>query len=144
LFDGTGTTIPTIAGHLGIEPAAAIVAECDIYIRPIVADLHGYSIDLESKPWQACNAGYPVHYAADVWGIVQANGLRLKQFLAINPEIRHLILVGGSPCQDLTTHSPLNGLLGVTGKRSRHFHIFHVILTIVLSVCPDMRIFCVA
>ena len=72
LFDGTGTTIPTIAEHLGRGPAAAIVGKCDVHIRPIVADLHGYSLDLEAKPWQISKDGYQVHYAADVWGIVQA------------------------------------------------------------------------
>jgi len=36
---------------------------------------------------------------------------------------------------------PLKGLLGVTGSRSRHFHIFPVLVTVLQSLRPSLRIF---
>ena len=43
------------------------------------------------------------------------------------PEIKWL-LISGSPCQDLTYVGYLNGLLGLTGKRSMLFFVVYVVL----------------
>ena len=43
------------------------------------------------------------------------------------PNIRWL-LISGSPCQDLTFAGYLNGLLGLTGRRSMLFFVVYVVL----------------
>jgi site-specific DNA-cytosine methylase len=59
-------------------------------------------------------------YVKDVWALLDKKSLILRQDKAMYPEIKW-ILIAGSPCQDLTFAGYLNGLLGLTGKRSMLF-----------------------
>jgi hypothetical protein len=44
LFDGTGSTLPTVVEVAGAPPTVIIAAELDRRIRPVIADSVGYSL----------------------------------------------------------------------------------------------------
>ena len=101
-----------------------VFCENDEKIRPIVADKHGLSLDCNK--WQINKHGVPSIYLTDVWAIVDCQAMVTRQALTLCPEGVEQIISGGSPCQDLTTMNEFKGLLGVTGSRSQHFHIFRL------------------
>jgi hypothetical protein len=107
---------------LNKAPAIAIIAEMDPDIRPIVAEKHGFSIN--NFEWQKNRYGTPTKYLKNVWECVDNLAATIHEALVIRPGLTKIVLIGGSPCQDLTLMSYIRGFLGVTGSRSRHFHIF--------------------
>ena len=59
--------------------------------------------------------------------LLHKDSLILRQAKTMYPNIRWL-LISGSPCQDLTFAGYLNGLLGLTGRRSMLFFVVYVVL----------------
>jgi len=108
-------------------------------IRYVVADKHGLCPD--PSRWQYNTQGVPSRYVKDVWELVKHKGALCHELLAIAKDVERVIIVGGRPCQDLTTMNELGGILGVAGARSRHFHIFPVLLSVLKAVKSSLTFF---
>ena len=76
------------------------------------------------------SASTPTLYLTDVWSTVEQKAEAIRGMLAALPSGSRIVIVGGSPCQDLTNANPL----GVTGTRSVHFHIFPVLRYVILHI----------
>ena len=123
LFDGIGTTLEIVKECLGAYPSVFIAVENDITLRQIVAEKHGFRKD---GKWKKHASGMWSRYLCDVRNIVTA---KLEFFGDIRSfGIFKWLLIGGSPCQDLTFAGPYQGLLGFTGKRSGLVVHFYLIL----------------
>ena len=73
-------------------------------------------------------------YLRDVHSLV-ANGCRVLQTtLKMFPDCKWII-VGGSPCQDLTLAGTMKGALGLTGLSSR---LFFILLCVIYTVQTEV------
>ena len=117
MFDGVGSVYHIIKKKLGKPPAVYIAAEYDPVLRRLVSAEIGLR---EDQQWGYNVEGVATLYVKDVWDLLDKKLLILRQAKAMYPEIKW-ILIAGSPCQDLTFAGYLNGLLGLTGKRSMLF-----------------------
>ena len=98
---------------IGYAPVAVVLAENDNRIRSLVCNEFGKRSD---EQW--C---YAALYLRDVHSLV-TNGCRILQTtLKMFPDC--WIVVGGSPCQDLTLAGTMKGVLGLIETSSRLF--FH-------------------
>ena len=118
---------------IGYAPVVAILAENDNRIRSLVCAEFGYRSDEE---WCYALDGSAILYLRDVHSLV-ANGCRILQTtLKMFPDCKWIV-VGGSPCQDLTLAGAMKGVLGLTGMSSRLFFILLcVIYTVQIAVGP--------
>jgi hypothetical protein len=112
LFDGINTAYNTLSATFG-PPTAAILAEQDDRVRQITASLH--NIDPESDQWQRNKHNIPVLYAFDVWDLLVRLAQPISELLKLAKQDAEVVIVAGSPCQDLTIYGPNRGLLGFTG-----------------------------
>ena len=124
MFDGVGSVYHIIKKKLGKPPAVYIAAEHDPVLRRLVSAELGMR---EDQHWGYNLEGVATIYVKDVWDLLHKESLILRQAKAMYPEIKWL-LISGSPCQDLTYAGYLNGLLGLTGKRSMLFFVVYVVL----------------
>ena len=124
MFDGVGSIYHIIKKKLGKPPAVYIAAEQDPVLRRLVAAELGMR---EDQHWGYNSEGVGTIYVKDVWDLLHKDSLILRQAKAMYPNIRWL-LISGSPCQDLTFAGYLNGLLGLTGRRSMLFFVVYVVL----------------
>ena len=124
MFDGVGSVYHIIKKKLGKPPAVYIAAEHDPVLRRLVSAELGMR---EDQQWGYNLEGVAMIYVKDVWNLLHKESLILRQAKAMHPEIKWL-LISGSPCQDLTYAGYLNGLLGLTGKRSMLFFVVYVVL----------------
>ena len=133
LFDGVSSVVPLLKKKVGYAPVVAILAENDNRIRSLVCAEFGYRSDEE---WCYVIDGSAVLYLRDVHSLV-ANGCRILQMtLKMFPDCKWIV-VGGSPCQDLTLAGTMKGVLGLTGMSSRLFFILLcVIYTVQIEVGP--------
>ena len=138
LFDGINTAYHTLTSMFG-PPLAAILAEENERVRQITASMH--QIDSNNDKWQTNKHGIPIHYAPDAWDTVKQNAQLLKQLLTFAKQDTEIVLIAGSPCQDLTVYGPQKGILGFTGSRSRHMHAFYYTLKVLEHLWPTSQIF---
>ena len=125
LFDGVGSAIQAIATAVGGPPCIVIAAECDPILRQIVSEQFLFRSD--GKWTKSCPNTYTL-YTDDVRKILRDNCRILREaFFLAGPHCRWIV-VAGSPCQDLTTAGPFQGLLGLTGPCSSMFYYVHSIL----------------
>ena len=124
MFDGVGSVYHIIKKKLGKPPAVYIAAEHDPVLRRLVSAEIGLR---EDQQWGHNVEGVATIYVKDVWDLLNKESLILRQAKAMYPEIKWL-LISGSPCQDLTYAGYLNGLLGLTGKRSMLFFVVYVVI----------------
>ena len=89
-----------ILKKFGYPPVANILAECDLALTELVCTEFGYRSD---EKWGYTQDGSAVLSLKDVHVIISRNCQLL------------LVVVGGSPCEDLTFASPLQGVLGLIG-----------------------------
>ena len=123
LFDGIGTTLEVVKECLGAYPAVFIAVENDVILRQIVSEKHDLRKD---GKWKKHASGMWSRYLCDVRNIVTA---KLEFFGDVKSfGILKWLLIGGSPCQDLTFAGPYQGLLGFTGKRSGLVVHFYLVL----------------
>ena len=141
MFDGTSTTYTSITREVGYAPSYCIAAEYDQDIRYIAADKHGFPIDEKDPVWRPNKYGVPSRYLKDVWEICADFGQVLKDIRRLFPTCKRLIIVAGSPCQDLTFMSLWKGLLGILGQRSKHFQVLPVLLMTMQILLPEVQIF---
>ena len=127
LFDGVSSVVPLLKKKIGYAPVVVILAENDNRIRSLVCAEFGYRSDEE---WCYAMDGSAVLYLRDVHSLV-ANGCRILQMtLKMFPDCKWIV-VGGSPCQDLTLAGTMKGVLGLTGMSSR---LFFVLLCVIYTV----------
>jgi hypothetical protein len=126
MFDGVGSVYHIIKKKLGKPPAVYIAAEHDPVLRRLVSAELGMRED-QQWGYNLESEGVAMIYVKDVWNLLHKESLILRQAKAMYPEIKWL-LISGSPCQDLTYAGYLNGLLGLTGKRSMLFFVVYVVL----------------
>ena len=126
LFDGLSTAVHAITKHLRRKPTAVLLAENDSTLRALVADHYG--IDTSEATWQDSKAGCPIRYLSNVWTLFDDQANALKEFLTLLGPAGKIVLVAGSPCQDLTTVGATGGLYGFAGLRSVHFHAIPLLL----------------
>ena len=117
LFDGVSTVVPTLHKKLGYPPTVILLAEIDISLRALVCAEFGYRPD---QTWGRTKHGSACLYVKDVNSLLDDHCRRLYEAVAIAPNAKWII-VGGSPCQDLTFAGAFRGLLGLVGKNSRLF-----------------------
>jgi len=108
LFDGVSSVVPLLKKKIGYARVVVILAENDNRIRSLVCAEFGYRSDEE---WCYVMDGSAVLYLRDVHALV-ANGCRILQTtLKMFPNCKWIV-VGGSPCQDLTLAGTMKGVLG--------------------------------
>ena len=124
MFDGVGSVYHIIKRKLGKPPTIFIAAEIDPVLRRLVAAEIGLR---EDQQWGYTIEGVATIYVKDVWDLIARDSLILRQAKAMHPSIKWIV-VAGSPCQDLTYAGYLNGLLGLTGRRSMLFFIVYLVI----------------
>ena len=127
LFDGVSSVVPILRKKLGYPPTAVILAECDLSLRQLVCTEFGYRSD---EKWGYTAEGSAVLYVKDVHSIIARQCKVLQDLVRMFPDCKWII-VGGSPCQDLTFAGPWRGLLGLIGPSSR---LFFVLLCVISSM----------
>ena len=127
LFDGASSVVPILKKKLGYPPTAVILAECDLSLRQLVCTEFGYRSD---EKWGYTAEGSAVLYVKDVHSIIARQCEALQDLVRMFPDCKWII-VGGSPCQDLTFAGPWRGLLGLIGPSSR---LFFVLLCVISSM----------
>eukprot|EP00974_Lingulodinium_polyedra_P021444 2072500-Lingulodinium_polyedra.AAC.1 len=60
--------------------------------------------------------------ASNVWELLRNGAKRLKGVLRAAPQGAMLLVVGGSPCQQLSVAGPHQGRLGLAGGQSVLFY----------------------
>ena len=125
LFDGVSTVIPILRKKFGYPPVAAILAECDLSLRELVCTEYGYRSD---EKWGYTAEGSAVLYLKDVHDVINRKCQLLKELVQMFPDCKWII-VGGSPCQDLTFAGPLRGMLGLVGPNSRLFFVLLCVIS---------------
>ena len=136
LFDGVSSVVPTLTRKFGYAPTVAILAENDTAIRTVVCAEFGYRAD---EQWGFTPQGTAALYLKDVHSIIASNCEVLRSTIEAYPDLKWII-VGGSPCQDLTFAGPLQGLLGLAGPSSRLFFILLCIIFTVQQLCGPQAI----
>ena len=94
-----------------------LLAEIDITLRALVCAECGYRPD---QTWGRTKHGSACLYVKDVNSLLDDHCRRLYEAVTIAPNAKWII-VGGSPCQDLTFAGAFRGLFGLVGKNSRLF-----------------------
>ena len=115
LFDGVSTVVPILQRKIGYAPTVVVLAEMDMTLRALVCAEYGYRTD---QTWGRTKHGSACVYVKDVNTLLNHNCRILKD----SPNAKWII-VGGSPCQELTFAGAFKGLLGLVGKNSRLFFI---------------------
>ena len=137
LFDGASTVVDIVTQKIGHPPKAILLAENDETIRQLVCAEYGYRAD---QKWGYTAKGSACLYIKDVNVLAEKDCLLLREMVALFPGIKWII-IGGTPCQDLTFAGFMHGLIGLVGSRSRLF--FLLLLTIramqVLVGCKSVR-----
>ena len=96
----------------------------------------GYRAD---EQWGFTPQGMAALYLKDVHTVI-ANGCQiLRSAIEAYPGLRWII-VGGSPCQDLTFAGPHKGLLGLAGPSSRLFFILLCVIFTVQQLCGPQAV----
>ena len=127
LFDGVSSVVPILKRKLGYPPVAVILAECDLSLRQLVCAEFNYRSD---EKWGYTAEGSAVLYVKDVHSIIASQCKVLQELVQMFPDCKWII-VGGSPCQDLTFAGPWRGLFGLIGPSSR---LFFVLLCVISSM----------
>ena len=131
LFDGVSSVVPALIKKFGYAPAVAILAENDIDVRAVVCAEFGYRAN---EQWSFTSQRTAALYVKDVHSLIANNCQVLRSTIEAHPELKWII-VGGSPCQDLTFAGPHKGLLGLAGPCSRLFFVFLCIIFTVQQLC---------
>ena len=125
LFDGVSSVVPILKKKFGYPPTAVILAECDLSLRQLVCTEFGYRSD---EKWGFTPEGSAALYVKDVHYIIDRQCKVLQDLVRMFPDCKWII-VGGSPCQDLTFAGPLRGLLGLIGPSSRLFFVLLCVIS---------------
>eukprot|EP00975_Prorocentrum_lima_P005173 1123848-Prorocentrum_lima.AAC.1 len=88
------------------------------------------------------NAGRTPHQllAGDVWDLCTDQSPQRAQLLHSIPEGALCLMVGGTPCQQLTTIGNFQGRQGPCGPDSRHFYAFPTLARLIQEERPDVHL----
>ena len=117
--------VPILKKKLGYPPVAVILAECDRSLRELVCTEFDYRSD---ERWGYTPDGSAVLYLRDVNSVIAGHCKVLQELVQMFPDCKWII-IGGSPCQDLTFAGPLRGLLGLIGPSSRLFFVLLCVIS---------------
>ena len=84
-----------------------ILAENDDRVRQITADLR--NVDPATDKWQTNKHLVPICYAYDAWDGLANEAQKLTELLTFAKPDTEVIIVAGSPCQDLTIYGRFRG-----------------------------------
>ena len=110
---GSLLSYPEFRKKLGYAPVVTVVAEIDVTLRALVCAEFGYRTD---QTWGRAKNGSICIYIKDVNTLLDNRRKLLREAVALAPKAKWII-VGGSPCQDLTFAGTFKGLLGLVGKK---------------------------
>jgi site-specific DNA-cytosine methylase len=136
LFDGLGTArlaLQDALEELG-QPAELNFAgyrELDSVLASAVEEY--WAAGVRAGGW------LPYHrLAADVWDLLRHDGGRFQRLCELLPRDALALIVGGSPCQDVSPMGPGRGRAGLCGERSIDFFIFPVLARALSRARPDL------
>ena len=139
LFTGIGTDRFAMHELLGRAPDLCLVSAASVESDPALAQA-------TEDTWRrtACEVGLDF-LAKDVWDLVQDDGRRLKAFCAGLPIGTIVLVVAGSPCQDLTYAGVADGpgrriRAGLCGRASSAFWAVPLICHRLAAFRPDLRV----
>ena len=78
--------------------------------------------------------------AADVWDLLRQDGGRFQRLCELLPREALTLLIGGSPCQDVSPMGPGRGRMGLCGEGSIHFFVFPALAWAVARARPDLTV----
>ena len=105
-------------------------------LRRLVCAEHGFR---EDEKWGHLTGGTKAIYVKDAWKLLAEGGCKLRQACTMSPDLVWLI-IAGSPCQDLTFTGYLNGLLGLTGRRSSLFFVVYIVIYYMQQLTHPSRV----
>ena len=135
LFGGSHTAVRAMGQIMEQKPRALIVAEENPEIRRYISQRYRLSEKSPMTLYQR-NDEQIVVYPRDVWDLFLDHGSMIKQVLRAVGAPPKIAILGGSPCQQLTTVTK-NGLLGFTGQASKHFMVIPALLYALKQWSPD-------
>jgi site-specific DNA-cytosine methylase len=111
LFDGLGTA------RLAIQDALAELGHPTALAFAGFAELDAVLASAVEEYWAAgARAGGWLPYqrlAADVWDLLRQDGGRFRRLCELLPREALTLLIGGSPCQDVSPMGPGRGRMGL-------------------------------
>ena len=137
LFDGCGSTFHILKDAIGYPPQVFSAAEWDQYLRAIVADALGLSLD---NNWRVNKFHSKSIYVSDVDHLFSNDALILRQFISLLPQSCKVFVIGGSPCTELTRGGSDQGFLGLAGPASCLFFNIHLLLFLLQTALPQTHV----
>ena len=136
LFDGCGSTFEIVKRRFGYAPSLFLAAEKDETLRHIVAEQLGLNL---REAWSKTRHQTTALYIKDVMTLFQQDCKVIKELVQIakSKNTFKILLIGGSPCTELTLAEGDKGLLGITGPNSVLFFVFHLLMYHVNQLLPQ-------
>ena len=136
LFDGCGSTFEIVKRRFGYAPSLFLAAEKDETLRHIVAEQLGLNL---REAWSKTRHQTTALYIKDVMTLFQQDCKVIKELVQIakSKNAFKILLIGGSPCTELTLAEGDKGLLGITGPNSVLFFVFHLLMYHVNQLLPQ-------
>ena len=136
LFDGCGSTFEIVKRRFGYAPSLFLAAEKDETLRHIVAEQLGLNL---REAWSKTRHHTTALYIKDVMTLFQQDCKVIKELVQIakSKKAVKILLIGGSPCTELTLAEGDKGLLGITGPNSVLFFVFHLLMHHVNQLLPQ-------
>ena len=137
LFDGVGTAMLSM-----VELFAALGCQ-DRFAGGWFAETEDHPASPIPKHWAARGKRGGPHFdrvAGDVWDLLRNRGRALAGMLAEIKPGAMLIIVGGSPCQQLTLAGRHGGREGLCGDDSWNFYVFPLVLHAARRARPDIDV----
>ena len=75
---------------------------------------------------------------ADVWDLLRGNPAPIQVFADALPEGCLVLVIAGSPCQQLTWAGPYQGRQGLCGNDSHLFFVVPTLVWVLASLRPDV------
>lgn len=137
VFDGLGTARIALQDALnligeGAALAAADFAESDDILAPA----------FEQKHWstKACFGIQPYRKATKVlWDLMRNRAAALSRVLATTPRNALMLIIAGSPCEQLTTAGAYQGKQGLCGPDSILMYAIPIIARAAQDLRPDLQ-----
>ena len=138
LFDGVGSILKIITERLRTTPCVYVAAENDPVLRHLVAEKYNFR---HNNEWTTLASGTTALYLDDVKKLFARNWQVLSEIVSLAGQNCKVLVVAGSPCQDLSYAGFAHGLLGLTGSRSGLFYYVHLLIWLLQETYPaaDVR-----
>eukprot|EP00969_Alexandrium_andersonii_P302968 13392445-Alexandrium_andersonii.AAC.1 len=81
-----------------------------------------------------------VPLAHDVWALLREGAGPLRHMMDYTPLNAVVLIVAGSPCQDLTYAGATRGAVGVCGTQSRLFWAVLAVALVLQHLRPDINV----